>query len=131
MALHVPTAGRQVLILNGIAAATTVHLFQNDHTPVDGDTPSSYTEANFEGYSAMGIGSGGWSISGGNLQPMTATYATPLTWTNSSATTGLIYGYWVGDGTNVLWAELWGSVYSPTPGATITLNLIFTLASLT
>lgn len=80
----------------------TMKLFRNDYTPVKGSVVGDFTEANFSGY-AGGQVLTGWSgpaISGGRA----FSNATTLVWThNGGATSNLIYGYYVVDGSNVVW----------------------------
>lgn len=65
----------------------SIHLFTNNHTPVDSDTVLSYTEPADASYAAISLTGSGWTVSG---TPPVATYATQ-TFTFTT-TTGLVYG---------------------------------------
>lgn len=97
---------RQLVVIKAYLGATDkVRLFQNNHTPVVGDSVGDYTEATFGGYAAITLDTWG-SVS----------YATGVarileilrTWTYSGTPTNNIYGYYVTNstGSQLRWAQL-------------------------
>ncbi len=58
MSLVVCDNGKQTLLTQLLAwlnANTRLRLFQNNHTPVHGDTAAAYTEASFPGYAFIAL----------------------------------------------------------------------------
>lgn len=102
MALLVPNVGEKEMlerILNG-ADDLVLHLFQVDHTPVEADVATSYTEVNTGGYAAISLTSP-WTIAG---DPTEGGYP-QVSFDFTGAAT--VYGYYVTNGDNsiLLWAE--------------------------
>ena len=90
-----------------------LRLYDNDYTPLEGDTWLSFSESDGTGYAAIAIpgdssGGSGWTYATGGGDTVSATYA-QQTFTYTAGDT--LYGYYVttrdgatGD-TTVLWAE--------------------------
>lgn len=116
--MHIYPTGRQDTLTTGLAAAS-VHLFQNNHTPVDGDTVATFTEANFVGYAAAGAPSWG-TPSTANPSVMSTTSGVTFTCSLSAQS---VYGYYALDsGGNLLFADNLGYVLL-TEGGTLTINM--------
>lgn len=114
--------------LNG----TKLKLFQNNHTPVDADVLSDYTECTFTGYAAITLNS--WSAAFTNVGNKAETDETLRTFTAGTiGTSNNVYGYYVTDaaGTHLLFAELAsGGPYAiNTTGQTFSVQPKFTLNS--
>jgi len=109
MALLVPNRGEQSvleLLTNKRAVENlTLKLYVNNVTPAEGDTASTYTEMSTQGYAAINLVAGSWTVTAG--APSDATY-TQQTWT-FDGTGGLtqVYGYFLVGTTSTLlyWAE--------------------------
>jgi len=102
MALLVPNVGEKEMlerILNGIDELV-LHLFQVDHTPVEGDVSTSYDEVDGGGYNQI-ILSAPWTVAG---DPTEGSYP-QVSFDFTGAAT--VYGYFVTDnlGSILLWAE--------------------------
>lgn len=82
-----------------LAVNYTLRLFKNDVTlgltqvQIDALTESSFTEADFTGYSAIALTGGSWTTTAGN--PCTGTYAQQTFTRSSTGTAQTIYGYYV------------------------------------
>lgn len=106
-----------------------LRLFDNNYTPVEGDSIGAFTESNGTGYAAIDIpgdsaGGPGWTYTTGGGDTVSAIYA-QQTFTYTGGDT--LYGYYVttrdgasGD-TTVLWAERFtdGPYTIPGGGGTI------------
>lgn len=108
MSLKVVRAGLEFLLTELVAnwGVLTVHLFQNNKVPADGDGVGDYTEATFSGYNAQNAS--GWSAP--TLQPDGVhfqTQATAMIFThNGGGTSNNVWGYYVtNSGGVLLWAE--------------------------
>jgi|SRR6516162_620944 len=110
MSIKVPDQGLQNLLedlrlkLNSLGNIA-IRLFNNNYTPAAGDTPSSYTEATFPGYSRVNTTLGAATIdTTAHKATTTAPIATFLC--TGGGTTEQIYGYYVLDASaNLLWSE--------------------------
>ena len=105
-----------------------LRLYDNDYTPVEGDTWLSFSESDGTGYAAIAIpgdtaGGSGWTYATGGGDTVSATFA-QQTFTYTAGDT--LYGYYVsskdaaGD-TTVMWAEKFtdGPYTIPSGGGTI------------
>lgn len=110
MTLVVPNAAEDIMlqnVLNKTAPQNGVlKLYKNNYTPVAGSTESSFTEADFTGYSALTLTGASWTIVTG--APSTASYAQQTFSSSADQSTQNIYGYFVVQATSgkVMWAEL-------------------------
>jgi len=107
----------------------TLRLYDNNYTPVEGDSWLAFSESDGAGYGAVGIpgdtagGFSGWTYDTAAGDTVSATYA-QVTFTYSGGDT--LYGYYVttrdgfGD-TTVLWAEEFtdGPYTIPSGGGTV------------
>ena len=135
MALVVLDQGSLILLgaLQGgpFSAGYVLRLFQNNHTPAEGDDNTDYVEADFDGYSAIAIGS--WTppyLNGSGKAEIDEINRT-FTQTGTGITND-VYGYYVTDPAgNVVWAERDPSapVAMNAAGRTYTVFLRFTLNS--
>lgn len=80
----------------------TCKLFKNNYTPVAGSVLGDFTEADFSGYTSQALT--GWTTPA-TVSAHARTTATALSWTKSGATGNSIYGYYVVNGSNLLFAE--------------------------
>lgn len=85
-----------------------LRLFDNDYTPVEGDSIGAFTESDGTGYAAIWLKGDSWTYAEGGGDTVSATYA-QQTFTYSGGDT--LYGYYIttrdGDNgdTTVYWAE--------------------------
>lgn len=87
-------------------ANTYLKLFQNNHTPVRGDTAASYTEATFGGYAQITLNSWGAASLTADFHALLTEIVRTFVCTGAPFT-NTIYGYYIVDGGgNLLWAEL-------------------------
>ena len=95
MALNFPDVGENLaleMITNKTAPQNLVlKLYQNNITPSDTDVASTYTEANFTGYSAITLTGASWNAAASG----TIAYSAQQTFTCSGASSNNIYGYYV------------------------------------
>ncbi len=103
------------MILNASPAtmSTKLHLFCNNLTPTHNSSIASFTEAQDGGYAVIPLPKGSWATSG---DPKEAAYAQQtFTFTGPLTTNGTIYGYYMTnyDSSILLWAELFGSTFTP------------------
>ena len=109
MALLVPNVGEEKLLEVALNSGTqgdqTLHLYENNYTPVEASVLASFTESTAGGYASKILDDSSWSITPGGGDPTVATYA-QQTFTFTATGTS-IYGYYVldVDGTTILWAE--------------------------
>jgi len=104
----------------------TLKLFQNNYTPTSADTPASYTEATFTGYSSKTltrtVTGSTWSTPTA-ASPSVSQYnaGTPQSWSATSAQA--IYGYYLVGATSgkLIWAEKFASPISLVNPSTLTL----------
>ncbi len=80
----------------------TMHLYSNNHTPTPADVIGAYTEAAFGGYAAVALSSP-WTPGAivGNAIPIVAAAAV---FTQSSGPNDTVYGYYLTDAANNLFA---------------------------
>ncbi len=82
-----------------LAVNYTLRLFKNDvtlgltATQIDALTESSFTEADFAGYSAAALTGGSWTTTPGN--PCTGVYAVQTFTRTSTGTAQTLYGYYL------------------------------------
>jgi hypothetical protein len=107
MPLNVPDVGENKMveaIVNKTAPENLVlRLFQNNITPSDTDTHTTYTEATFTGYASITLTGASWGAGSAG----TTTYA-QQTFTRTSTGAGqTIYGYYVTQLTSgvLMWSE--------------------------
>ncbi len=132
MALVVPSASEDRLLgwlVNSANSSNlTLKLYKNDVTPDASSTSSTFTVADYSGYSSATLTRGSFTIaqSGGKS---VATY-TDVTFGPAGSGSQTIYGYSVHDNSgNLLWAERLASSVSITTSTTLTITPNFTLAS--
>lgn len=82
-----------------LAVNYTLRLFKNDVTlgltqvQIDALTESSFTEADFAGYSAVALTGGSWTTTSGD--PCTGVYAQQTFTRSSTGTSQTLYGYYL------------------------------------
>lgn len=95
MALVVPNAAEDVMFQNilNITAPQTLKLklYTNNYTPVEGSTESNYTEAAGNGYAAISLTPGSWTITPG--APTSAAF--PQQTFTFTGNLGNVYGYFI------------------------------------
>jgi hypothetical protein len=108
MSINLCTVGKEDMLnyLTAQYANWTVCLFTNNHTPVDGDVLTTYTEATFSGYAEVTCPSFGAAYNNSLSQAEADGSSTATFICNGGGTTNSIYGYYVKQGTTLLWAEL-------------------------
>lgn len=111
-----------------LGAGCTIKLYQNDYTPVAGSVLASFTEATFTGYASQPLGT--WTAPA-IVAAHGRTQAAALTWVKNGATTNLIYGYYVVQGAQLLFAERdpLAPISMVNNGDAYTVQVIFTDAS--
>jgi hypothetical protein len=100
----------------------TLHLFQNDYTPVPGTTLGSFSECNYPGYSAAPFDPSGFSIpvvtahvANSTLSSAVSFVADPSGFSSQPA-----YGYYVTSvGGAYLWSVRFETTVNVTPGLTV------------
>jgi hypothetical protein len=107
MSLVMPSVGgvRALELLVGQAAPDnlTLHLFANDVKPSFGDTLETYEEVSGGGYVAKTLDGNTWLISGGS--PTIAEYPPQEFLFSAPPERITIYGYFIVQGDELLWAE--------------------------
>jgi hypothetical protein len=109
MSLFVPQASEDLMlqnILNKTAPQNQIlKLFKSNTTPGESDIASTYTEADFTGYSSASLTGSSWSIVDGN--PTVASYAQQTFTSTADQTAQNIYGYFVVQASSglLLWSE--------------------------
>lgn len=112
MALLVPNVGEGVMLkalLNHTAPQNQLlKLYKNDVTPAETDTHTTYTAADFTGYSNATLTGSSWSITEG--APSYASYAQQTFTSSAGSQNQPVYGYFVTQVTSgiLLWAERFG-----------------------
>lgn len=128
MALNFCYEGEKYFILDILYGATaviatlTLRLYQNDVTPNDNDTYSTYTECNQTGYAAISLTRGTWTRTiGTDSAPSVAEYA-EQTFAFTGGT-GTCYGYYVTANISatdrLLWSERFDESQAIFDGATV------------
>jgi hypothetical protein len=106
----------------------TIHLFNNNYTPVLGSTAENFTETSFSGYSSVAMTRSTWqtaTTSGSVAQIQFG--ASPVTWT-CTGSGDTIYGAYILDGSNnLLWAELFTSPRTLASGDVLNYTPVMTL----
>lgn len=107
----------------------TIHLYQNNYTPVAGSTITDFVEATFDGYSPYVLG--GWDPPAADGFGRYYTSPDEVTWTRGPAPPAeQIYGYYVTNVTYdiVWWAERFvgGPFYMGSAGLQIQVTAFFT-----
>lgn len=109
MALNCPNVGAQEILRRALNYSATgdvvLKLYQNDVTPGESDTTSTYTEATWTGYSAKTLTGGSWTVT--SADPSEASYAQQTYTSTAGSQNQNNYGYYVTNagGTVLLWAE--------------------------
>jgi len=86
-------------------AASTLHCYKNDYTPIPDSAGGNFTEANFNGYASESL-VGNWGAVTEAADGKWYIEATPVTFTKTAGgVDNTIYGWWIDDGTNVVMAE--------------------------
>lgn len=113
MTLVVPNAGENLMLAHALNKTApedlTLKLYQNNVTPGESDTASTYTEATFVGYASVALTGSNWTITPG--APTSASYPQQSFTSSSNQTPQTIYGYFVvGASSGTLyWAEKFSS----------------------
>lgn len=68
-------------------------LYKNNVTPADADDETTYTVADFTGYSDVTLTGASWTVTEGN--PTTATYTTQTFTSSAGSQNQTIYGYYL------------------------------------
>ena len=115
MALQFADTGAAAVLTSYFGATTlTIELFATNVTPSDTSTKASFTAAAGGGYATKTLTGGSWTIGddGGGIQQ--AAYA-QQTWTFTGAltTNATIYGYYVYNGTTLIFAEALSTPFTP------------------
>lgn len=134
MAILVPNVGERELLDKMLKDALsvdenyTLKLYKTDVTPSETDTTSSYTEADFTGYSSKTLTRSGWAAASTDGGGVTSSSYAQQSWTNSGSSQ-TIYGYWVQGATsgNLLWAEKFVTARVIANGETLNLTPKFQL----
>lgn len=133
---YVPNVAENTMLKNivdNLLQGGTLHLFKSNHTPVAGDTLSTYTaiEATFGGYAAITVSS--WSVPATNGSGQSETDAAIQTWvTTGSGLPETVYGVFYEDVNGDLsYAELFptGGLVLSTAGLPISYLPVFTLVT--
>lgn len=125
MAFKFPDDGLQAVwddVISNVISTGLVHLFVNNHTPAAGDTPGSYTEASWTGYSSQTPSWGGVVVAS-NIAYSDAAFMTfPVT---ADPLGAICYGYYITDSgvTVVYCAENFASPITVVNGLPIGLNI--------
>lgn len=99
-----------------------LRLFTNNHTPTDTDTSlGTYTEATAAGYAGVALNPANWTHVESGGTGSTWEYPT-VTWIFTAGET--IYGYWIDNASDVMWAELapGGPIVVPSGGGVVQLT---------
>jgi len=110
------------MLNNASPGNVNLRLYNNNVTPSETDTLSTYTESTASNYTAIVLAGGSWTVSSGSPNGATATY--PQVDFNFSAA-DTIYGYFVttSGGGNLLWAERFSSSPFTLPGSGGTISV--------
>lgn len=136
MALKVPTVGENLMLGWAISSTSvpedlTLHLYQNDYTPVDGSVDTDFSEANFTNYTSKSLTRSGWNAVAQNSNAKAEIqYGTVQSWT-CGATGNTIYGYYITGSTSgtLIWAERFGSAQVLVENEDLDLTIKLTLNS--
>ena len=137
VSLHVPTEGDiQLLTKMLISPLSTdenyiLHLYNQNYTPVDASTHTSFTEATFTNYVNKTLTRANWNTPVISSAQAVSSYGTnPLSWT-CGASGDVVYGYWIEGATSgkVLWAEKFGTARTLANNDILNLTPLFTLQS--
>lgn len=113
MTLVVPNVGENLMLAHALNKTApedlTLKLYKSNTTPGETDTASTYTEADFTGYSSVSLTGTNWTITNGN--PTSAAYSQQTFQSSANQTPQTIYGYFVvGASSGTLyWAERFSS----------------------
>lgn len=116
MALRIPNSAEALLLeilVNKTAAENLVlRLYQNDITPGETDTVSTYTEATFTGYSGAPLTGANWTSTPGN--PSQIAYAQQSFASTAGSQNQTIYGYYLtrATGGELVLAERFSTSYT-------------------
>jgi hypothetical protein len=109
MTLRVPNVG-EVNMLEHIVNKTSpenliLRLFKSNTTPADTDTASTYTEADFTGYTAKTMTGTSWTVTSGD--PCSGEYAQQTFASTAGSQNQSVYGYYVTQvsSTELMWSE--------------------------
>lgn len=90
-------------------AASTLHCYKNDYTPVPDSAAGNFTEANFNGYASESL-AGDWGIATEAADGKWYIEAAPVTFTKTAGgPDNTIYGWWIEAGGIVAMAERLGT----------------------
>lgn len=135
MGLIIPNEGELELLDKMLKVALLVDedyllkLYKNNYTPDANSTASSFTEADFTGYSAKTLIRANWNTST-TVSGKASTSYPQQSWT-CGVSTNNVYGYYVlgADSGIVLWAERFTNTKTLEENDIINLTLRFTLRS--
>lgn len=96
-AIFFPNVGEIIIATDALAndSGWIVELYQNDHTPSDGDTESDYTVADFSGYSSGSLSKDGSVFINGSGKAQ-QDYS-PIEYIASGGDSNDIYGFYITD----------------------------------
>lgn len=125
MTLVVPSIGTEKLLDYIMVNSLTLRLFSNNIVPAVTDVLATYTEVIGGGYAAISLTPANWVTTAG--VPSVALYNAlqQFNFTGATNPPGTIYGYYVTQGANLLWAERFpaGEVpFTPQAGSYIRLR---------
>lgn len=106
------------------AGALTLHGFQNNYTPDDDTTVSSFVESTFTGYGSIAVVPGDWSAPA-IVSHVAETERSPVpTWSCVGGSAQDLWGWYLTDDSAgvVVLAQRFDSVRSMVPGAVESLN---------
>lgn len=96
MAILVPNDGEAIaleyLVNKDVPEDLILRLFQNNITPAEGDTVSTYTEATFTGYAQRALAGASWTTTKG--APSDVTFASQTFASTADQSLQNIYGYY-------------------------------------
>jgi hypothetical protein len=103
--------------VNALSGTWNIDLFQNNHTPAEGDTSANYTVANFTGYAQGSVVNANWGAVSVTAHVASTTQSSANVFTaGSTATAQTVYGYYITDSGGVLkYAESFASPVTMNP----------------
>lgn len=135
MALVVPNEGeiellKKLLINAADTESYSLRLYQNDYTPDENSTLSSFSEADFTNYAAKTLARSDWGTPTLNGTNKAQSQVSIQSWT-CGLSGNTVYGYYVLGATSgkVLWAERFNVARNVADGDVLNVTPIFNLSS--
>jgi hypothetical protein len=131
VAVIVPMTGCIVELGILLVPAYTMHLYKNNYSPIEASVLGDFTEADFSGYGGGQVITG-WTTPVDSGAHRAIAHATTLVWTHGAgATNNDIYGYYVTQGADLIWAEAFngGPVPMSSNGASLSVQPYYTARS--